>query len=164
MLGLRSAEAGQDSVATTIRDHINGIAQSPAVGPFRPFLLASSHAIEAERFEAMGDTAGAIAASRMAVELIGEDVLGVERGRYRATYASLLMESGEPVAARDVYASLIERYPRVAVFELGLARAADAAGESERAAEHYRAVLDIWAEADDDLPALREAQDFVEAH
>jgi hypothetical protein len=42
------------------------------------------------------------------------------------------------------------------------ARAAAALGRGEEAVRFYRDLLDIWKSADADLPALKEAQDYVE--
>ena len=157
-LGFRAAYAGQDSLALGIAAMIGRFSEVPAVGPFRPVLASAQHAIRAVQLATTGDLDAALAEAALAAESIGDDPLGVERGSYRSIYASLLMESGEAAAARDVYASLVDRYPRTPEFEMGLARAASAAGDPQLAAEHYRAVLDIWANADDGLPALREAR------
>jgi tetratricopeptide (TPR) repeat protein len=51
--------------------------------------------------------------------------------------------------------------PVCAMAELGMARALAAAGERERSAAAYRALLDIWSGADPDLPALLLARDEV---
>ena len=162
-LGMRAAYAGQDSLALGVVAMLGQFSQIPAVGPFRPVLVSASHAIDAIRLRAAGDLDAALAEAAQSAEAIGDDPLGVERGRFRSVYASLLMESGAAAAARGVYAALVDRYPRVAEFEMGLARAADAVGDGESAAGHYRTVLDLWAGADEGLPALGEAREFVEA-
>ena len=163
-LGFRAAYAGQDSLALGVGAMLRQFSEVPAVGPFRPVLVSAHHAINAVRLRTSGDLGAALEEAALAAESIGDDPLGVERGIYRSIYASLLMEGGDAAGARDVYASLVDRYPRVPEFELGLARAAESVGDDQLAVEHYRAVLDIWEGADDDLPALREARAFAETH
>ena len=44
---------------------------------------------------------------------------------------------------------------------LGLARAEAARGDAAAAAGTYSLFLELWREADDDRPELREAREFV---
>lgn len=61
------------------------------------------------------------------------------------------------------YEAAVERYPGRARAWLGLARAARKAGDSRRAREAFTAFLEAWSEADDDLPELAEARQYLGA-
>jgi hypothetical protein len=73
----------------------------------------------------------------------------------------VLLQAGE---ARDAIAQFkisLERHPNRALSLLGRARAEVAAGEKSAAHATYAKLLQIWSEADADLPELREAREFV---
>ena len=73
--------------------------------------------------------------------------------------ADVLRESGDPGAAIAHYDRALERTPGRAVTLLGLARAAEAVGESARAAAAYAQLRDNWANADVDLADLTEIRE-----
>jgi predicted Zn-dependent protease len=78
-----------------------------------------------------------------------------------ATYADLLVETGQPAEAAPLFDALIARHPRAPAYLLGAARAAAALEQEEAAAAHYAELTHVWAGADEDLPALREATEFL---
>lgn len=73
-------------------------------------------------------------------------------------YGELLWASGRPAEAVEPFQRALERAPNRVASLLGLARAAVAQGDDRAAAAQYRQLLDLWKEADPDLPALAEAR------
>jgi len=72
----------------------------------------------------------------------------------------LLMANRTKEALAQFHTSL-SRQPNRALSLLGAARAAARLGDRPAAAAYYSALLDIWQQADPQLPELREARDFV---
>jgi tetratricopeptide (TPR) repeat protein len=69
-----------------------------------------------------------------------------------------LLASGKPKEALAAFDRELAVRPNRALSLLGAARAAKAAGEAATAAERYRALADLWREADADLGALAEVR------
>ena len=137
----------------------------PALGRFKNYLEAVAHYLDAVHARARGDgdAASALESARRAME--GErrekappDILGSE------LYAELLLEQGHAQKAHPLFAQLLEMRPRDPQYVLGLARAEAALGSGGEAVRFYRELLDIWRDADADLPARKEAQDYVQQH
>lgn len=72
----------------------------------------------------------------------------------------ILLEAGDPEGAVDAFRRSLEVRRGRARSLLGLARAAEAAGDSATAAGAYRRLLDAWRRADADLPELEEAREY----
>ena len=159
-IGYRAAVAGQDSLFGLAVERVRTYSRRPAWGRFKNYLEAVAHYLDAVHARARGDAAAALESARRAME--GErrekappDILGSE------LYAELLLEQGHAQKARPLFAQLLEMRPRDPQYVLGLARAEAALGREGEAARFYRELLDIWRDADADLPALKEAQDYV---
>jgi len=86
------------------------------------------------------------------------DILGTE------LYAELLLEQGDAQTAHQLFARLLEMRPLDSQYVLGLARATAALGRGQEAVRRYRELLGIWKDADTDLPALKEARDYVQQY
>ncbi|MFQ5790343.1 MAG: hypothetical protein ACE5JI_07665 [Acidobacteriota bacterium] len=76
-------------------------------------------------------------------------------------HGEILLEAGKPDEAREQFEIALLRMPRRTASLLGLARSAAKAGDTETASRAYRQLLEIWHEADVDLPALQEARAFA---
>ena len=162
-IGYRAAVAGQDSLFRLAVERVRAYSRMPALGRFKNYLEAVAHYLDAVHARARGDAAAALESARRAME--GErrekappDILGSE------LYAELLLEQGHAPKARPLFAQLLEMRPRDPLYVLGLARAEAALGSGGEAVRFYRELLDIWRDADADLPALKEAQDYVQQH
>ncbi len=76
----------------------------------------------------------------------------------------VLLAAGKPADALEQFKIALDRHPGRAHALLGRARAEAAMRNSSAARATYTKLLDIWREADVDLPELREARDFVQAN
>ena len=74
----------------------------------------------------------------------------------------ILLRAGRPQEAAQQFATSLERHPMRARSLLGAARAAAHSGYRAGAAEAYAKLLEIWAQADPELSALKEARDYVQ--
>lgn len=160
-IGYRAAVAGQDSLFRLAVGRVRAYSRLPALGRFKNYLQAVAHYLDAVHARAHGEAAAALESARRAME--GErrekappDILGSE------LYAQLLLEQGQAQQARPLFAQLLELRPQDPLYVLGLARAEAALGNREAAERFYRELLAIWRDADADLPALQEAQDYVQ--
>ena len=74
----------------------------------------------------------------------------------RELFGELLLELSQPAEARQEFERALERAPRRALSLLGLARAAAKAGDTAASKDAYRELQDVWSQADNDLPQLKE--------
>jgi len=70
----------------------------------------------------------------------------------------VLLQLDRPDEAWDQFDAALARYPRRARALLGVARAAERAGDAETARATYAVLADIWHDADPSLPALAEVR------
>lgn len=77
-------------------------------------------------------------------------------------YGELLLGIDRPKDAQQQFERSLLWHPNRARSVLGLARAADQSGDSQAARKAYGAFLNIWNQADSDLPELREAKQFLQ--
>ena len=71
-----------------------------------------------------------------------------------------LLAADSPAEARTAFETALYRHPNRARSLLGLARAADRMGDRDTALTAYGNLLEIWQQADGDLPELREAMEY----
>ena len=71
-------------------------------------------------------------------------------------FGELLLELNNPTEARNEFERALERAPRRALSLLGLARAAAESGDAAASKNAYRELHDVWSQADEDLPELKE--------
>lgn len=98
--------------------------------------------------EAMGPPSGPPSLIKPAHELFGE----------------LLLKAGKPDAAATQFTAALLRQPNRARSLLGAARAAAQRGDKAAAAAAYAKFLEQWQQADEGLPELREAREYVKAY
>jgi hypothetical protein len=77
----------------------------------------------------------------------------------RETLGGVHLASGRASDALALYERDIEQRPNRAVALLGAARAAKATGDAALARARYAALVELWRDADADLPALAEARE-----
>jgi hypothetical protein len=111
------------------------------------------------------DHATAIDLMRKAVGL--EEQLGPPAGPPQLVkpshelFGEILLRSGKPDQALAQFRNSLLRQPNRARSLIGAARAASQSGDQKGAANYYSSLLAQWKQADEDLPELREAQEFV---
>ena len=76
----------------------------------------------------------------------------------RELYAELLLETGQPAAALNEFETALEQTPNRYRTFLGIARAANAAGDRQKASEYYGKLVDLAKNADTERPETREAR------
>src|SRR5215510_12658888 len=79
----------------------------------------------------------------------------------RELYAELLLETGQPGAALTEFETALHQTPNRYRTFLGIARAANAAGDRAKATEYYGKLADLAKNADTDRPETREAKEFL---
>jgi tetratricopeptide (TPR) repeat protein len=100
-------------------------------------------AIEIE--ESMGPPSGPPGVIKPAHELFGE----------------ILLRAGKPEQAMQRFKAALLRQPNRARSLLGVARAAAQSGDRQAATSAYTRFLDQWKQADETLPELKEAREFL---
>jgi tetratricopeptide (TPR) repeat protein len=75
----------------------------------------------------------------------------------------VLLQAGKPAEAAAQFKISLDRHPNRALSLIGRARAEAVAGDKPAARASYARLLEIWQQADADLPELREARDFLKA-
>jgi len=76
-------------------------------------------------------------------------------------FGEILLRAGKPAEAAAQFRTALLRQPNRARSLLGAARAAAQSGDQASAAAAYARLLDQWQQADEALPELREARDFL---
>lgn len=79
----------------------------------------------------------------------------------RELLGEILLELGRPADALDEFERALEESPNRFRSLYGAARAAELAGERDRAREHYAKLLEVGQSADGDRAELREARGFL---
>jgi len=79
----------------------------------------------------------------------------------RELYGELLLEMGDSTAALREFETALEQTPNRYRTFLGIARAANTAGDRQKASEYYRKVADLAKSADSDRPETQEAKTFL---
>lgn len=82
---------------------------------------------------------------------------------YEDALAEAYVAIGRHGLAIQEYQRVLTLNPRFARARFRLAQALERAGDSQRAAEEYRGFLDLWRQADRDLPEIRIAQRRIAA-
>src|SRR5262249_1122998 len=79
----------------------------------------------------------------------------------RELYGGLLLETGDTKGALAAFETALHQTPNRYRALLGIARAANAAGDRAKAAEYYGKVAALAKNADSDRPETREAKEFL---
>lgn len=171
MAALRAAladELGGDVVAAELAAPSGPQCCRPAAGAFSDLAPGRRAAVVMEA-QLEGRIARARGDARAAEELLreaarGEDAMGYDFGPpvvvepAHELLGELLLELGRPDEALAELDLALARAPRRAKSLLGLARAATAAGDAERARATWTLLAEQWRGADPDLPALAEVR------
>ncbi len=156
-LGLFARAVGDSALLANVQDEIN----TQTINDGGPEWRIAALELEA-----------AISAPGVAVSLLKEAiVLQSELPRPNETpdlgkppeelLGEVLLEAGDPLAARTAFRAGEARWPSRLATRLGLARAAIALEDELAAVAEYRALLEQLRHADPDHPAKREARQFL---
>ena len=80
---------------------------------------------------------------------------------FRELLGELLLELGEPVAASKEFETALRQTPKRYRAFLGVARAASASGDRQKAIEYYAKLVELTKNADSDRAETREAKAFI---
>ena len=78
-------------------------------------------------------------------------------------FGSMLMELGRPAEARTHFEETLRRTPGRPKAIAGIARAAQAMGDTATATAQYTRLIDMWKSADQDRPELQTARRFLQS-
>ncbi|HKY45213.1 MAG TPA: hypothetical protein VJM50_19125 [Pyrinomonadaceae bacterium] len=76
-------------------------------------------------------------------------------------FGEILLRAGKPAEAAEQFKTALLRQPNRARSLLGAARAAAQSGNHAAATAAYTTLLEQWKQADENLPELREARDYL---
>ncbi len=131
------------------------------LGPLRG---AEVTALELEALLRLAEGKAAGATQMMQSAVAAEDELSLGYGPpypvkpAHELFGEILLELDRPEEAREQFERALDRAPRRALSLLGLARAADKAGDSRKARDSYAELQRVWHRADDDVPELAEVR------
>ena len=80
---------------------------------------------------------------------------------FRELYAEMLLETGQPAAALKEFETALNQTPNRYRTFLGIARAANAAGDRQKASEYYGKLVELTKNADTERPEIREAKEYL---
>jgi tetratricopeptide (TPR) repeat protein len=78
-------------------------------------------------------------------------------------FGEILLRAGKPAEAAEQFKTALLRQPNRARSLLGAARAAAQSGNQAAATAAYTTLLQQWKQADENLPELREARDYLKS-
>lgn len=149
------ADAFKGSSSTTI-EAAGGTQDARGVGELEVAAVQASVKRDYDR---------AIELMKSAVEL--EEKMGAPSGPpslikpAQELYGEILLRAGKPDAAVEQFNNALLRQPNRARSLLGLARATAKSGNQAEARVIYSKFLEQWKQADEGLPELREAREYV---
>lgn len=76
-------------------------------------------------------------------------------------FGEILLAANRPTDAAEQFSIALQRQPNRARSLLGLARSASKSGDTKTAVETYSKLIQQWSQCDQNLPELREAQDYL---
>lgn len=145
------------------------LSQEPGQHPFAK-LIITLQAKEAEAFaaEAASDRNNALTKLKEAAA-IEDSIDDLSQPPYPVVPANelcgeLLLEFNEPAQATTYFQRALQRTPNRPKSILGLARAANASGDTETARKRYEEFLVVWKTADPGRPEVAEASQFLQRH
>jgi tetratricopeptide (TPR) repeat protein len=149
--------------ASEMMDRARASGQHPFVQQVLTIQAREAAALAAH---AAGDASGAITEMDAAVAI--EDAIdGLSQPPYpiipaHELYGSMLMDMGRPAEARKHFEETLRRTPGRPKAIAGIARAAEALGDSATAKAQYTRLIEMWKSADADRPELLAARRFVQ--
>ncbi len=143
-------------------------ARVPGQHPFvQQILTIQAREAAALAAHAAGDAAGAVTEMDAAVA-IEDSIDSLSQPPYpiipaHELYGSMLMDMGKPAEARKHFEQTLRRTPGRPKAIVGIARAAEAMGDTATARAQYTRLTEIWKRADPDRPELQAARRFLQS-
>jgi tetratricopeptide (TPR) repeat protein len=165
---MAAARRKDAATATTKAAEMLTRALAPGQHPFvQQVLTIQAREAAAWAAHAAGDTTRAVAEMDAAVAI--EDAIdSLSQPPYpiipaHELYGSLLMEMGRPADARTQFEEALRRTPGRPKAIAGIARAAEAMGDTASARAQYTRLVEMWKSADPDRPELQAARKFLQS-
>jgi tetratricopeptide (TPR) repeat protein len=143
-------------------------ASAPGQHPFvQQILTIQAREAAAAAAHAAGDAAGAMkemeaaAASEDSIDSLSQPPYPIIPAH--ELYGSMLMDMGRPADARKHFEQALRRTPGRPKAIAGVARAAEATGDTATARAQYSSLIEMWKSADPDRPELRAAHRFLQS-
>ena len=165
---MAAGKLGDAAAARAAAEKLVALSNEPDQHPFAKQII-TLQAKEAEAIAAQGarDTPGAIARMDEAVA-IEDSISALSQPPYppipaHELYGALLLEMERPAEAMKHFTETLRRTPERPKAIYGIARAAEALGDTQTAIKRYVEFLELWRDADKDRPEIATAQRFLSA-
>jgi tetratricopeptide (TPR) repeat protein len=163
------AAAGRKDAATAKAKAAEMMARArvPGQHPFvQQILTIQAREAAASAAVAAGDAAAAVTEMDAAVAM-EDSIDSLSQPPYpiipaHELYGSMLMDMGRPAEARKHFEETLRRTPGRPKAIAGIARAAEAMGDTATARAQYTRLMEMWKSADSDRPELRAARRFLQ--
>jgi tetratricopeptide (TPR) repeat protein len=163
---MAAAKRKDAATAKTMAAEMLARAQAPNQHPFvQQILMMQAREAAAAAALAAGDSAGAMKEMDAAIAI--EDAIdSLSQPPYpiipaHELWGSMLLEMGKPAEARKHFEETLKRTPGRPKAIAGIARAAEAMGDTATARAQYTRLLEMWKQADADRPELIAAKRFL---
>jgi hypothetical protein len=139
------------------------LSQDPGQHPFAK-LIITLQAKEAQALAAAASgNAEEVVARMMEAVAIEDTIDDLSQPPYpvipaHELFGTLLLELNRPVDAREQFLETLKRTPGRPKAIYGIAQAAQVIGDKETARQRYKEFLTLWADADPDIPILKQAR------
>ena len=163
---LAAAKRGDPVAAVAAADKMFNLSNEPGQRPLaRKVLSIQAKESQATAAQAAGQQDRAVALMNEAVEL-EDSIYALSQPPYppipaHELYGMMLLEMNHPSQAREQFGQTLKRTPGRPKAIYGLARSAQALGDNQTAARQYEAFLAMWKNADQNLPELAVARQFL---
>jgi tetratricopeptide (TPR) repeat protein len=165
---MAAAKRGDPATARTAADELERLAGEPGQHPLAQTIITlQAKEAQAVAAQAAGDEARVIAMMTSAAD-IEDSIEALSQPPYpiipaHELYGTILLELKRPSDAAKHFAEALKRTPGRPMAVYGIARAAEALGDTPTALARYTQFLELWKHADHDRPELANARRFITA-
>jgi hypothetical protein len=165
---MAAGKLGDAAAARAAAEKLVALSNEPDQHPFaKQIITLQAKEAEVIAAQAASDTPGAIAKMDEAVA-IEDSISALSQPPYppipaHELYGTLLMEMERPADAMKHFMVTLRRTPGRPKAIYGIARAAEALGDTQTAIKRYVEFLELWKHADNDRPEIATAQRFLSA-
>lgn len=165
---MAAGKLGDAAAAKAAAKKLVALSNEPDQHPFaKQIITLQAKEAEVIAAHAARDTPGAIARMDEAVA-IEDSISALSQPPYppipaHELYGTLLMEMERPADAMKHFTETLRRTPGRPKAIYGIARAAEALGDTQTAIKRYVEFLELWKHADKDRPEIATAQRFLSA-
>jgi tetratricopeptide (TPR) repeat protein len=165
---MAAAKRGDPAQAKPAADELERLASERGQHPLAQTIITlQAKEAQAVAAHAAGDEPRVIAMMTNAVE-IEDSIEALSQPPYpiipaHELYGTILLELKRPAEAARHFAEALKRTPGRPMAVYGIARAAEALGDTSTALARYTQFLELWKHADHDRPELAIARRFIKA-